>query len=113
MTWEATPAGVVCLSMIVRDEAAVIERALDFGHNRSELMRLARGAADYLLLFDADMTVTLTEPLPDRLAADGGLLPGPRGGGAGVLGQATAGRGWELELRRVDARVPQAGGPRR
>jgi hypothetical protein len=42
MTWEPTPAGVVCLSMIVRDEAAVIERALDFGHNRSELMRLAR-----------------------------------------------------------------------
>jgi hypothetical protein len=74
MTWEPTPAGVVCLSMIVRDEAAVIERALDFGHNRSELMGLARGAADYLLLLDADMTVTLTEPLPDRLAADSYLV---------------------------------------
>lgn len=34
MTWEPTPAGVVCLSMIVRDEAVVIEHALDFGHNR-------------------------------------------------------------------------------
>lgn len=31
---------------------------VDFGHNRSELLELARGAADYLLLLDADMTVT-------------------------------------------------------
>ena len=30
---------------------------VDFGHNRSELMASARGAADYLLLLDADMTV--------------------------------------------------------
>jgi tetratricopeptide (TPR) repeat protein len=102
--------------MIVRDEAAVIERCLDsvrdvidtwvicdtgsadatqeiirrtleripgtlhgrpwqdFGHNRSELMRLAHGAADYLLLLDADMTVTRTAPIPDRLTADSYLL---------------------------------------
>jgi tetratricopeptide (TPR) repeat protein len=31
---------------------------VNFGHNRSELMELARGKADYLLLLDADMTVT-------------------------------------------------------
>lgn len=106
----------VCLSMIVRDESAVIERCLesarglidtwvicdtgsvdgtqemirralgdipgvlyerpwrDFGHNRSELMQLARGTADYLLLLDADMTVTLTEPLPAQLTGDSYLL---------------------------------------
>jgi tetratricopeptide (TPR) repeat protein len=102
--------------MIVRDEAAVIERCLDsvrdlldawvicdtgsvdetrtlvgkaldgipgtlyerpwreFGHNRSELMRLARGAADYLLLLDADMTVASAAGLPDQLTADSYLL---------------------------------------
>jgi SAM-dependent methyltransferase len=102
--------------MIVRDEAAVIERCLasvrglidswvicdtgsldetktlvcksldgipgtlyerpwrEFDHNRSELMRLARGAADYLLLLDADMTVDATAPLPDQLTADSYLL---------------------------------------
>jgi glycosyltransferase involved in cell wall biosynthesis len=85
--------------MIVRDEAAVIERCIasvrdhldtwvicdtgstdgtqdtirralaelpgelherdwvNFGHNRSELLALARGKADYLLLLDADMTL--------------------------------------------------------
>jgi tetratricopeptide (TPR) repeat protein len=29
---------------------------VSFGHNRSELLRLARGRGDYLLLLDADMT---------------------------------------------------------
>src|SRR5207248_1832037 len=29
---------------------------VDFGHNRTELMKLARGKADYLLLLDADWT---------------------------------------------------------
>ena len=29
----------------------------NFGHNRTELMRLAKGKADYLLLIDADMTL--------------------------------------------------------
>jgi glycosyltransferase involved in cell wall biosynthesis len=90
----------ICLSMIVKDEADVIERLLasvrgaidswvicdtgstdgtqdlirnamkdipgalferpwrNFGENRSELMELAAGRADYLLLLDADMTVT-------------------------------------------------------
>ncbi len=31
---------------------------VDFGHNRTELMALARSKADYLLLLDADMTVS-------------------------------------------------------
>src|SRR5690349_14287434 len=30
---------------------------VDFGHNRTRLMELARGKADYLLLLDADNTV--------------------------------------------------------
>lgn len=96
----------VALCMIVRDEAAVIERCLesvrhlidswvivdtgssdgtpalieetlagipgvlhhrawrDFGHNRTELMELARGSADYLLLLDADHTLHEAGPLP-------------------------------------------------
>lgn len=45
----------------------------DFGHNRTELMHLARGAADYLLLLDADMTLVHKRPLP-TLAADAYLL---------------------------------------
>jgi glycosyltransferase involved in cell wall biosynthesis len=96
----------ICLAMIVRDEAGVIERCLasarehiatwvicdtgstdgtqdriraaldgvpgelherpwvNFGHNRSELLKLARGRADYLLLLDADMTVERTGDWP-------------------------------------------------
>src|SRR5436190_21012115 len=42
---------------------------VDFGHNRSELMKLARGKADYLLLIDADMTVVQEQALP-KLRAD-------------------------------------------
>jgi glycosyltransferase involved in cell wall biosynthesis/predicted GH43/DUF377 family glycosyl hydrolase len=45
----------------------------DFGANRSELMELARGAADYLLLLDADMTLRIEGPLPP-LTADAYLL---------------------------------------
>jgi predicted GH43/DUF377 family glycosyl hydrolase len=105
----------IALCMIVRDEAAIVERCIasvadlvdtwvvcdtgstdgtqdtirsaladvpgtlhetawvDFGHNRSELMALARGAADYLLLLDADMTVEHDGVLPE-LAADAYLL---------------------------------------
>lgn len=96
----------IALCMIVRDEAAVIERCLesvrplidawvicdtgssdatvelierslagipgalhhrpwvDFGHNRSELMSLARGCADHLLLLDADQTIRQIGFLP-------------------------------------------------
>jgi predicted GH43/DUF377 family glycosyl hydrolase/tetratricopeptide (TPR) repeat protein len=46
---------------------------VDFGRNRSELMELARGTADYLLLVDADMTVRQRAPLPE-LSADSYLL---------------------------------------
>lgn len=41
----------------------------DFGTNRTELMALSRGAADYLLLLDADMTLRRHGPLP-ALQAD-------------------------------------------
>jgi hypothetical protein len=37
---------------------------VDFGHNRSELMDLARDKADYLLLLDADMTLVRHGPMP-------------------------------------------------
>jgi glycosyltransferase involved in cell wall biosynthesis len=105
----------VALCMIVRNEAAVIERCLgsvkdlidtwiivdtgssddtrlrirsalanlpgmlherpwhDFGRNRTELLRLARGSADYLLLLDADMTLEQLRGLP-QLHADGYYL---------------------------------------
>lgn len=43
---------------------------VDMGHNRSALMALARGCADYLLLLDADETVTWTPGLKERLHAD-------------------------------------------
>ena len=43
---------------------------VDFGHNRSELMALARGKADYLLLLDADETLTWTAGVKAKLAAD-------------------------------------------
>ena len=48
-------------------------RWIDFGNNRSELMKRARGAADYLLLIDADMEVVQRAPLPE-LTADGYFL---------------------------------------
>jgi glycosyltransferase involved in cell wall biosynthesis len=46
---------------------------VDFGHNRTELLGFARGAADYLLLLDADMTVEKLGPL-GPLGADAYLL---------------------------------------
>ena len=106
----------ICLCMIVRNEAAVIERCLesvcglidtwvicdtgstdetqalitaalrdipgdlherpwvDFGHNRTELMALAVGKADYLLLIDADMTVSFDKSRLDPLRADSYML---------------------------------------
>lgn len=47
---------------------------VDFGHNRSELMARARGKADYLLLIDADMTVTYQKLAVSALTADSYLL---------------------------------------
>ena len=106
----------ICLCMIVRDEAAVIERCLtsvrelidswvicdtgstdetpelvrvalaqvpgdlyerpwvNFGHNRTELIAYAQGKADYLLLIDADMTVTYDRELLRDLGADSYML---------------------------------------
>lgn len=100
------PAPTIGLAMIVRDEAAVVERLIasvrpvidtwtvvdtgsvddtpalvaaaladrpgtvhhrpwvDFGHNRTELLDLAAGTADHLLLLDADMTLVVHGPLP-------------------------------------------------
>ena len=102
----------VCLSMIVKDEAHVIERCLasvravidtwvivdtgstddtetavarslagipgrlvhrpwvDFGHNRTEALDLARGVADYALVIDADEVWHAPEgfTLPEQLA---------------------------------------------
>jgi hypothetical protein len=46
---------------------------VDFGHNRSALMELAVGRADYLLLIDADMTVVQSAPL-GALKADAYML---------------------------------------
>jgi glycosyltransferase involved in cell wall biosynthesis len=102
--------------MIVKDEAAVIERCLgsvrgvidawvicdtgssdgtqdiiraalegipgdlherpwrNFGENRTELMGLAAGRADYLLLLDADDTITVSERGMSPLGADSYML---------------------------------------
>jgi len=47
---------------------------VDFGHNRSELMALARGKADYLLLLDADWTITAQPGALQHLSADAYLV---------------------------------------
>jgi glycosyltransferase involved in cell wall biosynthesis len=39
----------------------------DFGANRTEMLELARGAADYLLLLDADDTISIEGELPAQL----------------------------------------------
>ena len=44
---------------------------LNFGHNRTELCELAKGKADYLLLLDADMTLTLDGFDKNTLVEDG------------------------------------------
>ena len=49
-------------------------RWTNFGHNRTELMRVAVGRADYLLLLDADMTVTFNPAGLTGLTADCYLL---------------------------------------
>jgi glycosyltransferase involved in cell wall biosynthesis len=47
---------------------------VNFGHNRSELLRLARDAADWLLLVDADHEVQVTGSRPDLDEADAWLI---------------------------------------
>lgn len=46
---------------IARDLGAEVHERpwVDFGHNRSELLHLAQGTADWLLTLDADMTVEI------------------------------------------------------
>jgi predicted GH43/DUF377 family glycosyl hydrolase/glycosyltransferase involved in cell wall biosynthesis len=46
---------------------------VDFGHNRTELLGIAREAADYLLLVDADITLEQLAPVGE-LGADAYLL---------------------------------------
>lgn len=47
---------------------------VDFGHNRNELMELAQGRGDYLLLIDADMTVSYDRARLHDLNADSYML---------------------------------------
>ena len=47
---------------------------VDFSHNRSELLGFARARADYLLLLDADMTVSWDPAQLQDLAADSYML---------------------------------------
>jgi hypothetical protein len=47
---------------------------IDFAHNRSELMKLARGKGDYLLLLDADWTVEVEPGALEGLRADSYLI---------------------------------------
>lgn len=68
----------------------------DFGHNRSQLMSLAQGTADYLLLIDADMTVQRGLPLP-RLTADAYMLREQGSLDFGVLRLVRGDRRWWYE----------------
>jgi tetratricopeptide (TPR) repeat protein len=47
---------------------------VDFAHNRTELMKLARGKADYLLLLDADWTLDIEPGVFEGLTADSYLV---------------------------------------
>ncbi|MCY0899288.1 MAG: glycosyltransferase [Firmicutes bacterium] len=69
-----TPARI---AHVLRDIPGQLVRRpwVNFGANRSELLRLARGAASYLLLLDADMTVSGDVGIKDALTADGYYLP--------------------------------------
>lgn len=106
----------ICLCMIVKDEATVIERCLssvkphidhwsicdtgstddtieiierslkgipgqvhrrpwvNFGVNRTEAIELAKNKADFILVIDADMTVSFTEEAKCGLTADSYML---------------------------------------
>jgi glycosyltransferase involved in cell wall biosynthesis/predicted GH43/DUF377 family glycosyl hydrolase len=69
---------------------------VDFGHNRSLLMELARGSADYLLLLDADMTVRSRGELPE-LEADAYMLRESGSLDFGVLRLVRGDREWWYE----------------
>ncbi|MEY2571391.1 MAG: hypothetical protein QOE63_1741, partial [Acidimicrobiaceae bacterium] len=69
---------------------------VDFGHCRSELLEIARGAADYLLLIDADMTVVVRDKMP-ALVADAYLLRETGGLDFGVPRLVRGDRRWWYE----------------
>ncbi len=69
---------------------------IDFGYNRTELMEVARGSADYLLLIDADMTVRRRGSLP-ALDADAYLLRETGGLDFGVVRLVRGDRRWWYE----------------
>ena len=136
----------ICLCMIVRDEAAVIERCLrsvrgliqtwvicdtgstdqtseldrksargipgelhqchwvNFGHNRTELMERAYGKADYLLLIDADMTITYEQTQIRTITADSYLLDTKR---TRVLGETSGAGRPAVAVRGRNTRVHQ------
>src|SRR5207244_3721777 len=43
------------------------ERWIDFGNNRTQALKLAKGKADYHLLLDADMTLNMAGEFRDKL----------------------------------------------
>ena len=47
---------------------------LGFAHNRTEVIALAKGKADYLLIVDADMVVNVYDDFKDTLIADSYLI---------------------------------------
>jgi tetratricopeptide (TPR) repeat protein len=47
---------------------------IDFGANRTEVLALAKGKADYVLMLDADMTVSFTSSTKRLLSADSYLV---------------------------------------
>lgn len=53
---------------------------VDFGTNRTESLRFARGAADYLLILDADTTIEVAPGTLDGLTDDAYMLRHEEGG---------------------------------
>jgi glycosyltransferase involved in cell wall biosynthesis len=94
---DATPALVESL---LRDVPGELHRCdwRDFGQNRTELMALAEGCGDYLLLLDADMTIEFDRGEMGALSADVYLVR-----------HATADEYWIPRLVRGDRRWCYAG----
>ena len=74
---------VICDTGSTDDTSQIIQQTLsgipgelhrapwvDFGHNRTEALSLAKGKADYHLLLDADMILNVRGEFPRKLAAD-------------------------------------------
>ncbi len=43
---------------------------VNFGHNRTDVLRRAKGKADYILIMDADMAAVVRGPFKNKLSAD-------------------------------------------